>query len=219
MRNAAKIAMWGGKSLPYKKRLEYIANAESYVYRPPYVDTGIIPTINVRAEIDLMTTYHVGWAVVIGSQSADNSADAWLVREGGQAAGSSSTGYSCRIGGVSRDNAVYANVGNRILCKLSKSAFVVDGTSKNVGATQYSTQPTLPLFLFSGNLNGSQWAGRGFIGRIYACKIFDVDLLIADYIPVLDLEGNPKMFDIVTQSYPTHYGSFVAGPAYSGGGV
>ena len=48
--------------------------------------------------------------------------------------------------------------------------------------------------------------------RLYAYKMYVGNNLVADSIPVLDWNDEPKMFDRVTNSYPAHYGTFIGGP-------
>lgn len=48
--------------------------------------------------------------------------------------------------------------------------------------------------------------------QIGPCKLYSGQSLVCDLIPVLDWDGNAKMYDRMTQSYPPHYGTFDAGP-------
>ena len=57
---------------------------------------------------------------------------------------------------------------------------------------------TLPIWLFSCNVKGSYNATNGaWAGRIYRAQITQGDALIHDYVPCLDANGRPCMYDIV----------------------
>ncbi len=46
-----------------------------------------------------------------------------------------------------------------------------------------------------------------FIGRIYYCKIYDDGVLVRDFIPVLDKEGTPSMYDKVEKKFYYNQGT------------
>lgn len=54
-------------------------------------------------------------------------------------------------------------------------------------------------------------------GAIYYCKIYDNDILLRDFIPVLDTYGTPCMYDRVEKKYYYNQGTgqFIAGPVIS----
>ena len=56
------------------------------------------------------------------------------------------------------------------------------------------------LYLFSCNTSGEASTAMGAI-RLYDCKIYDSDVLIRDYIPVLDKSGKPCLYDKITKEY------------------
>ena len=51
-------------------------------------------------------------------------------------------------------------------------------------------------------------------GKIYYAKFYNEDILVRDFIPVLDLHGTPCMYDKVTRQffYNQGTGNFIAGP-------
>lgn len=69
------------------------------------------------------------------------------------------------------------------------------------------------IYVFKFN-NGGTPAGGGH-GKLYYFKIYDNDVLIRDFIPVLDMSGTPCMFDKVEAKfyYNQGTGQFIAGPA------
>lgn len=59
---------------------------------------------------------------------------------------------------------------------------------------------TNPIWLFSSNNNGSYNATYGkWIGRIYRAQMTQGDALIRDFVPCLDTDNRPCMYDLVTQ--------------------
>lgn len=59
---------------------------------------------------------------------------------------------------------------------------------------------TLPIWLFSYNNNGSYNSTYGkWAGRIYRAQITQGDALIHDYVPCLDANGRPCMYDLIEQ--------------------
>lgn len=57
---------------------------------------------------------------------------------------------------------------------------------------------TLPIWLFSYNVNGSYSATYGkWVGRVYRAQITQGTDLIRDFVPCLDANGRPCMYDII----------------------
>ena len=58
-------------------------------------------------------------------------------------------------------------------------------------------QSTFPVYLFWCNLNG-QGTIQSFVGKIYHTKIWENGILVRDFIPVLDWNDVPCMYDKVS---------------------
>ena len=85
-----------------------------------------------------------------------------------------------------------------------------DGTtvfSKTFSVHDFTSTVTMALFRAKG-VNGTY-----FPGRIYSCKHYSGDELIQDFVPCLDTEGVPCMFDFVSRNsfYNAGTGSFTWG--------
>lgn len=85
-----------------------------------------------------------------------------------------------------------------------------DGTavfSKTFSVSDFTSAVTMALFRTKGV------GGTYFQGRIYGCKHYSGDELIQDFVPCLDTEGVPCMFDLVSQKsfYNKGTGSFTWG--------
>ena len=84
-----------------------------------------------------------------------------------------------------------------------------DGTtvfSKTFSVSDFESTVTMALFK-------SKPLDRGFRGKIYSCKHYNGDKLIQDFVPCLDAEGVPCMFDLVSRKsfYNVGTGSFTWG--------
>ena len=84
-----------------------------------------------------------------------------------------------------------------------------DGTvvfSKTFSVSDFESTVTMALFK-------SKPFRSGFFGRIYSCKHYNGNELIQDFVPCLDTEGVPCMFDLVSRKsfYNKGNGSFTWG--------
>ena len=86
--------------------------------------------------------------------------------------------------------------------------FYVDGVLKNSGTATHDKIGNLWMFRRSGSNN---FAMRG---KIFYVQIYDNNTLVRDFIPVLDQDGVPCMYDRVTNIcfYNSGTGDFIAGP-------
>ena len=71
----------------------------------------------------------------------------------------------------------------------------------------------LNIYLFGLNINGV-YTPTDRRGKVYYFQIYDNDTLVRDFIPVLDGDGTPCMYDKVTKQffYNQGTGEFIAGP-------
>ena len=71
-----------------------------------------------------------------------------------------------------------------------------DGTavfSKTFSVNDFTSTATMALF------RAKNVSGDCFQGRIYSCKHYNGNELIQDFVPCLDANGKPCMFDLVSQ--------------------
>ena len=89
----------------------------------------------------------------------------------------------------------------------------VNGISLHVQnqQTSYPTDVTYALFACKARVN---FAIEFSKAKIYSAKIYDNDVLVRDFIPVLDKNGTPCMYDLVEHKfyYNAGTGQFIAGP-------
>lgn len=76
--------------------------------------------------------------------------------------------------------------------------FDSEDTDDGMPITSQTGTYTLPIWLFSYNLNGSYSTTNGkWVGRIYRAQITQGSDLIHDFVPCLDANGRPCMYDII----------------------
>lgn len=82
-------------------------------------------------------------------------------------------------------------------------------------ATAFSTK--YPIYLFAQNNNGAIVSQFSMRKKIKYFKLWKDSVLVLDFIPVLDPDGVPCMYDRVTDSffYNQGTGQFIAGPVKS----
>ena len=85
----------------------------------------------------------------------------------------------------------------------------------NTSSSKKSYYTDSSIFLF--RTNPVQSGNNTFKGKIYSSKIYNNNVLVRDFIPVLDPYGVPCMFDKVTNQYFYNAGTgdFIAGPVIS----
>lgn len=183
-------------ALPYDAELEYLESSGTQ-----WIDTGVIFSSNSGWDVTFTPlqnpTYNL-W--VMGTQNASGSV------------------YGIRITSSAELQAQYgptrvivagSNVGVRYSCVLDSTSLTLNDSSVIRSGDPGDFTRTILLFAW-------QWRTGGSAGcshcRIYAAKLYDNQVIVRDLIPVRDWDGNAKMFDRVTGTYPAHYGTFVGGP-------
>ena len=87
-------------------------------------------------------------------------------------------------------------------------------TTVTFDSSQIQHQYNYSLLLFTSNLDGNIVINDTANIKIYSCKFYDNNVLVRDFIPVLDKNGVPCMYDKVEKKfyYNAGTGQFVAGP-------
>lgn len=89
----------------------------------------------------------------------------------------------------------YLNFYNSKIAKFNS-----DDTDAYSQITSQTGTFTIPIWLFTYNVNGSYNATYGkWGGRIYRAQITQGDALIRDFVPCLDADNRPCMYDLITQ--------------------
>jgi len=93
---------------------------------------------------------------------------------------------------------------------VGEQYMVINGTKSSVGTISSTFTSTLNMYLFGINNNG---LSNPAYMKLYYCKIYDNGTLVRDFIPVLDWDMTPCMYDKVTEQlfYNQGTGDFIAG--------
>ena len=154
-----------------------------------YIDTGILPSSNIKLEIDYMpTVFDSDRNYIYGAYESENHRFQFSHSNIGFV--SYGSGYNANVTTLSNTSQVHHLVlENRIL--------KVDGVQIYDGSSQSFTFTTYTLYLFNQNsVNGVATAGCR--SKIFASKIYDGDTLVRDFKPALDSNGVACLYDTVT---------------------
>ena len=177
-----------------------------------YIDTGFFPNQDTRVVVEFkaMSGYY---GTIFGARTAAaNSAFSFI--------------YTMDTTNMADD---YGNTRRVIGSKIFNQTIVIDKNknytyvlNKSTGAVIYQDantytnfQTAFPLYLFVMNSGGAVNVNEAGTRLIYSAKIYDNGTLVRDFIPVLDGNNVPCMYDSVTEQYFYNQGTgdFIAGPA------
>lgn len=177
-----------------------------------WIEMGVAPNQNTKAVLKIkINKFEGAGATLIGSRTNTNSNDQFttyidsaydttrfLFRMDGQPKATSWTGLTT--------NKIYIVT----LSGTEMKAELEDGTavfSTTFSVNDFTSTMTMTLFRAK-NVSGSY-----FQGRIYSCKHYNGNELIQDFVPCLDTNGVPCMFDLVSRKpfYNKGSGSFTWG--------
>ena len=176
-----------------------------------WIEMGVTPNQNTKAVLKIkINTFTSRGASLIGSKTDGNFNDQFitylddydgrrfLFRMDGQPKAISWKGLTT--------DKIYVVT----LSGTEMKAELEDGTavfSKTFSVSDFTSTVTMALF------RAKNVSGDYFQGRIYSCKHYSGDELIQDFVPCLDTEGVPCMFDFVSRNsfYNKGTGSFTWG--------
>lgn len=182
---------------PYKQELAYIQSSGTQ-----YIDTGFVPNQDTRVVVDLQPT----------SENTSLAANDFF----GARTSTSSKAFAIQWNTANNqfqhfynngyDNLDFGEFTVRQIIEMNKNILSINGVTHE--RTYASFQCDYSLYLCAINNAGS----AGFFSnlRLYYCKIYDNGTLIRDYIPVLDWDGVPCLYDKVKRKlyYNAGTGSF-----------
>lgn len=156
-----------------------------------YINTGFKPDQDTRIVCDFQLISTSGWRTVFGVWSLSGgsyiNAFTFLATSGGVFSsyyGNSQVSFSADVYTTER----YIVDKNKNSCEV--------GTSTVLNTTSTFSQNN-NLYLFSGNTDGVASELSGV--RIYSCEIYNNDTLVHNFIPCLNLNGKPCLYDTVTK--------------------
>ena len=211
MVSALRNTVAGGKALPYAKRVEYIQSSGSQ-----YINTGWLPVATARLEL-LYAIHSFSGTPQLGCiQNNGKPYYNWYW---------ASNAHGLLVfyfGDYTPEGSNYIRTPSGTVPLNTIHTITYNGATGegSVGASQFSgsicnSVPSVPFYLFARNNRGTpelfcNMSICGFSAELAGEKILDL-------IPVIDLEGQAKMFDLVSGTYPAHYGTFTPGPEIRGG--
>lgn len=182
-----------------------------------YINTGIKPNYNttkieVDAVFDLATGKHDTLGTLFGCRKYPTYAvgmmDIGTSNEQSFAFGSSR---------LFSPNGAFI-YGSRHVFVLSRDGFSIDNLFFEYSTFNDFGQSTYDMYMFAWNddyQSSNKPKARSYApAKIYYFKIYDNDVLVRDFIPVLDKYGTPCMYDKVERKfyYNAGTGDFIAGP-------
>lgn len=152
-------------------------------------DTGIAPTLGTKIEIKVHTPSYFTWDL-FGRRTSSSSKDRfglYLKNDTFNAyAGNSQTG-----------NISFASGGMECVIVLNAEAFAINGTEYPVNASSVGdSDRTVHLFY----LNTPESRGYVFKGDFYYCKVWEGDVLVRDFVPVVKKDGVIALLERVTNT-------------------
>jgi len=206
-----------GDTIIYKKisytEVEYLESTGTQ-----YIDTLFPATINTKIDIDFQYTNitNSGKTRVFGSRKDWNLNGFYA----GTHSNSMGGAYWYLVGDIINDRWHAASKNsdrNKHNLVLSKSGAYLDNTNIWVPDDVVSSFPTFATIALFGAFEGSggtTYTIQKGIVRIFKCKIYDNDILVRDFIPVLDENNVPCMYDKVNRQFYYNQGEndFIPGP-------
>ena len=178
------------------------------------IDTGISGDLNTSYEIIAKSTQTgTAVAVLFGARSSASSNNISTLYA------PDSTNVVNDFGNYTRTRQSYipSNMSNKLKfynSKNKRSVTDLDTGDYSEVTTTYSTAFTTPNNLHIGlKTSGFVDAMVSFSGYVYACKVWDNGVLVRDFIPVLDWDMTPCMYDKISGQlfYNAGTGNFIAG--------
>lgn len=179
-------------TLPYGyKRCEYLESDTNN----QYIDTEIIPTNTTGTWIIAKRISETvdGYSIAVRTNS--NYYYPPMLRSNGNYHG---WGTTTEWTDFTKQNIAFESYINYpINGTITKEAVAIDNAGTSVTKALTTNLPTIShsLYMFGRNYNGT--LERQWNGRIYRVKISEGDQIIRDFIPALDPDGKPCMYEMV----------------------
>lgn len=169
-----------------------------------YINTGIIPTANIKTESSFVAKSGDKW--LFGSRTSYGSSDiyAFHITSGTE------VWYQIKTNNTSPTRNVAAYFNNKSSLSTSRSAFTFNGQTFSGLGTDALATSTWPMYIGSINTAGKAdgGGGRNFVGELYSFKIWDGTTLVRDFVPVVrSRDGVAGLYDMVGHKFYTNAGS------------
>ena len=186
-----------------------------------YFDTDIIPDNTIKVEARIMITAHNADQAMplFGCRDFDgatvtNAYILWCTPTSGQGAPSPQFNYNNATVNIT------SSPENTLLDVEYGNNYVKYGSQTYTGTTVGAGSPSCTMMLLGTNLSGAA-EGRVFLGRLYYFKIWKGGVLVRDYVPMVDDQGEGCLWDNVEQRafYNDGTGSFLIGNTTGGASI
>lgn len=157
-----------------------------------YIDTGFKPNQNTEIQVNgkNISDYYICGVGKAGTYTSCGI----LLHSSGYYGGRWRSGSSTNETILS---STQADTQNHIF-KVNKTGFWIDNTSIGTFSSSYNFQETYSIYLFAMNVYTSALCATTIIKN---AKIYDNGTLVRDFVPVLDYNDVPCLWDKVTESF------------------
>ncbi len=180
-----------------------------------YINTGITGTLNTAYEIIVQGTTFNTFNLIFGARNSATEADVATMFNNNSIVNDFGDYSKTRQQKSFNSTDIY----HKFTVTNSKSnRTIYDWTTDTIytNTNTYSESFTTRSKLYIGYCGAAAGLNscQNFKGYIFGCKIWDNGTLVRDFIPVLDVNGTPCMYDKVEGKfyYNAGTGQFIAGP-------
>ena len=155
------------------------------------IDTGIVPDYNTTIEVTFQKDSSAAM-YLYGVRSSNNTASvtAYLNNNG-----------AWRFGATYRTFTYSANTKHTV--KQSRTGIISNGTSYAYNNTVTDFTAPYTLTIGSARTTSGGYGDPSFVGKLYGCKIYDGDVLIAEYISRKNTSDVCGFWDKVSGTFKT----------------
>lgn len=191
---------------PYKEELEWIGNgeyndADADKRASCVIDTGYIPNINTKVKLKIATKYQPDGTLIFGYYTSITSNDNqyWRFFKAGEV-----FYFDCPNDGDERVSLTLYDNTNKILDfevgNMYMTCTTTNQNDSNKTLTANTWNNSLCFFgcVFEG---GNNYGNKGI--KFYNTQIYEGETLVKDFIPVLDFNNKPCMYEKIGKTF--HY--------------
>lgn len=174
-----------------------------------FIDTGFIPNNNTRVIIDFeIISQPINVYYTIFSSRSNSYSNAYCVFSQNVTGAPNTTLDSY---GTNRDVTLQHSLIGRHVIDKNKNNVILDNTT--IYQHDYNEFNSVCELRILADNKPDGGDGHYFVGKLYSCQIYDNDILIRDYIPVIDYKNIICLFDKVHGQfyYNSGTGNFVSG--------
>lgn len=189
----ARIGSFGGAAKPYQRELAYLQSTGTQ-----YINTGYSPKSNSGILIDFIPLAKGGSAVPIGCRVSGTDSRFWV---------NPSTYMTFGFGKYYSLSAVSIATGTRYAAKMN---YLASGKGEvGTASNTLGSFPgcSYPVYIFCANVSGTASFLTTSLAKVYEVKLTEGNEIVADFIPVIDLDGVPCFYDKVSGEFKYNAGS------------